>query len=223
VPRRKLVGALALLFVTVLAATACGGGGGSSSSSSGGSNATSSGGNTAGVEGVFPGATPTKGGTFRIDVEQSFNFTGGFDPTGEYLGDAFGMYSNLLLRTLLGYNHVSGAAGNVLVPDLASAMPTVTDGGKTYTFKLRSGVKFGPPVNRDVTSKDVEYAFERIGTPKLVAQYGFYYTVIQGMDAFTKAGGLAKPGNKISGIETPDNQTIVFHLTQPTGDRKSVV
>ena len=47
-----------------------------------------------------------------------------------------------------------------------------------------------PPVNRQVTSKDVLYAFERIGTPKLVAQYGFYYTVIKGMSEFSAAGGL---------------------------------
>src|SRR5207244_3311421 len=127
-------------------------------------------------------------------------------------------YSDMMLRTLLGYNHVAGSAGNTLVPDLAEAMPTVTDGGTTYTFKIKQGIKFGPPINRQVTSKDVAYAFERIGTPKLVAQYGFYYTVIKGMAEFSKAGGLAKAGNKISGIETPDDQTIIFHLTAPTGD-----
>jgi len=38
------------------------------------------------------------------------------------------------------------------------------------------------------------------------------------MAEFSKAGGLAKAGNKISGIETPDDQTIIFHLTAPTGD-----
>ena len=60
------------------------------------------------------------GGVFRVEWESSFDFTGGFDPTGEYLGEAFGIYSNLLVRTLVGYNHVEGAPGNVLVPDLAT-------------------------------------------------------------------------------------------------------
>ena len=69
-----------------------------------------------------------------------------------------------------------------------------------------------------MTSKDVYYAFKRIGTESIVAQYGFYYTVIEGMAEFTAAGGLSKKGNEISGIETPDDKTIVFHLTQPIGD-----
>ena len=56
------------------------------------------------------------GGVFRVEWESSFDFTGGFDPTGEYLGEAFGIYSNLLVRTLVGYNHVAGAPGNVHRP-----------------------------------------------------------------------------------------------------------
>jgi peptide/nickel transport system substrate-binding protein len=97
-------------------------------------------------------------------------------------------------------------------------MGRVSDDGLTYTFHLKDGVKFGPPVSRPITTKDIAYAFERIGTKALVAQYGFYYTVIKGMQQFTDAGGLDKPGNTISGIETPDPKTIVFHLTQKTGD-----
>ena len=69
-----------------------------------------------------------------------------------------------------------------------------------------------------MTSEDVAFAFERIGTESLVAQYGFYYTVIEGMTEFTEAGGLEKKGNKISGIETPDPKTISITLTEPTGD-----
>jgi hypothetical protein len=42
------------------------------------------------------------GGTYRVEWQGSFNFTDGFDPTGEYLGEAFGIYSNLLVRTLVG-------------------------------------------------------------------------------------------------------------------------
>lgn len=156
---------------------------------------------------------PPAGGVFRIGVESSFNFTDGFDPTGEYLLEAFGLYSNLLVRTLLGYRHLPGPPGNELIPDLAESMPDVSDDGLTWTFQLRDGVRFGPPVSREITSSDVAYAFERIGTPSLAAQYGFYYDVIEGMDAFR--AGDAK---RISGIETPDDRTIVFHLTRPTGD-----
>jgi peptide/nickel transport system substrate-binding protein len=153
------------------------------------------------------------GGVFRVEVESSFDFTGGFDPTDEYLGEAFGIYSNLLVRTLVGYNHVAGAPGNVLVPDLATSLGTVSNGGKTYTFKLKDGIKFGPPLNRAITSKDVLWAFERIGTKTVAAQYGFYYDAIKGMTAFKD--GKSKV---ISGIKTPDPKTIIFTLTKPTGD-----
>ena len=153
------------------------------------------------------------GGTYRVGWEGSFSFTDGFDPTGEYYYAAFGIYSNLLLRTLVGYDHLPGPAGNKVVPDLATSVPTPTDGGKTYTFHLKPGIKFGPPVSRAVTSHDVRFAFERLATPTDGGQYSFYYPVIQGWDAF--AAGKAK---SISGIETPNDSTIVFHLTRPAGD-----
>jgi peptide/nickel transport system substrate-binding protein len=153
------------------------------------------------------------GGTHRVAYESSFSFTDGFDPTGEYLTFSRAIESNLLVRTLLGYDHVAGPAGNKLVPDIATSVPAPTDGGKTYTFHLKRGVKFGPPVDRQVTSKDVVYAFERMANPKNGAQYGFYYSVIAGFDAF--GAGKAKT---ISGIRTPDAHTIVFHLTTPSGD-----
>src|SRR6266545_3577842 len=64
-----------------------------------------------------------------------------------------------------------------------------------------------------VNYKHIAYAFERINTKPLVAQYGFwYYGVIKGMD------GKAPAPAPISGIETPDDTTIVFHLEKPTGD-----
>ena len=91
---------------------------------------------------------------------------GRFDPTGEYYTFSWAIQSNLMIRTLVGYDHVAGPAGNMLVPDLATAVPKPTDGGKTYTFHLKPGVKFGPPVTAPVTSNDVLYAIERIADPK---------------------------------------------------------
>jgi peptide/nickel transport system substrate-binding protein len=155
----------------------------------------------------------TRGGTLKVGWEASFGFTDNLDPTGEYLGDAQGILDNLLVRTLVGYRHTAGAAGNVLVPDLATSVPGPTDGGLTYTFHLKQGIKFGPPVNREVTSKDILYALERLANPKDGGQYSFYYTVIKGFSAY--GAGKAKT---ISGIQTPNASTIVFHLTQPTGD-----
>jgi peptide/nickel transport system substrate-binding protein len=205
VVRRSSVAMFVLAVVLVLGASACG-------SSKNGTGASPNTNNTTG--------TPAKGGDFHTEID-AFEWTGNFDPTGEYLGDAQGIFSNLLVRTLMGYNHLPDAAGNEVIPDLAADEPEISDGDTTYTFTLRDGVKFGPPVSRDVTSKDVEYAFRRIGTPSLVAQYGFYYLgVIKGLQAYNDAGGLTgkTPDAPIEGIETPDDKTIIFHLEKPTGD-----
>jgi peptide/nickel transport system substrate-binding protein len=199
------------MLAALLALAALAAGCGSKKSSSGTSNNTS--GSTASASKSFNNGTPTKGGIYRVGWEQSFGFTNNFDPTGEYLGNAWGLYVNLLLRPLVGYKHQPGASGNELIGDLATEVPQPSDKGLTYTYKLRDGVKFGPPVNRAVTSKDVAYAMNRLANPKDGGQYAFYYTVIKGWDAV--ANGKAKT---VSGITTPDNKTIVFHLTQPTGD-----
>ena len=203
------------LLLVALTALAAGCGGSSNKSSSGSTTTTSNSQNSNSVvgTGTYNNGTSQKGGTYRVGWEQSFGFTNNFDPTGEYLGNAWGLYSNLMLRSLIGYMHRPGAEGNRLIGDLATAVPKPTDGGLTYTYTIRKGVKFGPPINRAVTSKDVAYAMQRLANPKDGGQYSFYYTVIKGWDDY--ANGKAKT---ISGITTPNNDTVVFHLTKPAGD-----
>jgi peptide/nickel transport system substrate-binding protein len=92
-------------------------------------------------------------------------------------------------------------------PILAESDPDVAADGCTVTAKIKKDVKFSPPVNRAVTSKDVKYAIER----------GFFDTVNNGYAGayfgdITGAKVGVKPGTTISGIQTPDDQTIVFKL-----------
>jgi peptide/nickel transport system substrate-binding protein len=182
----------AIVGVFAIVATACGGGGEEQASPTGGAAA--------------------KGGTYRTAIEE-FGFTNAFDPTGEYLATAWGLYTELLLRTLVTYSHTAGVAGDEIKPDIAESWETSAD-GLTWTFHLKSGVMFGPPLDRAVTSKDIAYAFQRINTKSLIAQYGNYYDgVIEGM-----TGDAKSPNTPISGIETPDDSTLVFTLTKPTGD-----
>jgi peptide/nickel transport system substrate-binding protein len=112
---------------------------------------------------------------------------------------------------LLTFRKASGSAGSEVVPDMATAMPAVTDGGLAYTFHVHPGVRFSPPVNRAVRPSDFAYAIERlfhIGSPGV----GFY-TIIQGADAYA-----AHNAAHISGIVADDKtMTITFHLTHPDG------
>jgi peptide/nickel transport system substrate-binding protein len=152
-----------------------------------------------------------RGGVYRIGVT-TFGNTDGLDPTGEYGIPGWGVL-DALNRTLVTFKFAEGAAGTTLVPDLATEVPQPSADGLTYTFRLKPGIMFGPPLDRPITSKDVAYAFERLDTKPLVAEYGFYYDgVIQGM---TGSAGSPSP---ISGIETPNDSTVIFHLTHPTGD-----
>jgi peptide/nickel transport system substrate-binding protein len=152
------------------------------------------------------------GGVLRVGWEQSFGVTDNFDPTGEYLGDGWGVLSTEV-KPLVGYEHQPGALGNKIVADLATSVPKPTAHGTVYTFHLKPNVKFGPPVNRVITSKDIVTAMDRLANPKDGGQYAFYFTVIKGWDAY--AAGKART---ISGITTPTKNTIVFRLTKPTGD-----
>src|SRR3954453_10439860 len=96
-------------------------------------------------------------------------------------------------------------------PDLASGPPQLSSDGKTVAVKIRSGTKFSPPVNRVVTTNDVRYAMESAFTPQVPSGYaGAYWGDLHGLKAFQS--GKAK---HISGIETPNDSTIIFKLDRP--------
>ncbi|MGD0272534.1 MAG: ABC transporter substrate-binding protein [Gaiellaceae bacterium] len=146
-----------------------------------------------------------KGGTITVLTAADVDY---IDPGETYY--AFGyeiVYTTQ--RPLYGYK----ADSLVVVPDLAASEPQVTDGGLTVTVKLKKGVKFSPPVNREVTSKDVKYAIERGFAASVINGYaGAYFSVIKGAPATPP-----KTPQPISGIETPDDHTIVFKLSRPSG------
>ena len=95
-----------------------------------------------------------------------------------------------------------------LSPDLAAGPPLITAGGRVVTVRLRPGVSFGPPVNREVTAADVAYAIERGANPDVATPYfqAYFGHVI---------GASSASGGPIRGLTTPDRHTIVFHLDGP--------
>src|SRR3954454_457733 len=96
------------------------------------------------------------------------------------------------------------------VPDLAADKPQISGDLKTITVKIKPNVKFSPPVNRAVTSKDVKYAFDRFFSENVGGQYGSDFHSIHGTPE-----GATKGGKPIPRVTTPDDQTIVFRLSRP--------
>ncbi len=183
----------AVLAALSLGVAACGGSDGDSDS----------------PKGTDTGTTPTKeaktggkltvlwaGDVDHIDCGQTYYQMGNF-------------ICNATQKQLYAYKPDDGAN---MVPDLAEGDPQVSEDGKTITVKIKKGVKYSPPYNKDVTSGDVKYAIER-GFFSSVAS-GFtqsYYADLEG------AKINAKPGYEISGLQTPDPQTLVLKFKRSLG------
>jgi peptide/nickel transport system substrate-binding protein len=97
------------------------------------------------------------------------------------------------------------------VPDLAVGAPVIADGGRSVTVRLRRGVRFSPPVKREVTSRDVAYAFARFFSASVAGPYQQYFGDLIGVPERPPA-----TPRSIAGISTPDAHTIVFRLRRPT-------
>ncbi len=122
----------------------------------------------------------------------------------------------LAYTPLLTYAHKNGGAGTVIIPGLAKSLPTVSSNGLTYTFTLRSGLKFsnGEPV----VASDFTFAIERL----LKLNFGgdsFFLTSIKGAETYFKG-----KASTISGIST-DNATgkITVQLSAPYGAFENII
>jgi peptide/nickel transport system substrate-binding protein len=93
-------------------------------------------------------------------------------------------------------------------PALADGEPEISEDKKTITVKLKKGIKFGPPVNREIEAKDVKYAFERAFTKNVPNQYTTYFNFIEGAP---KTPGALKD---VPGIVVDNPNQITFKLTQ---------
>jgi peptide/nickel transport system substrate-binding protein len=98
--------------------------------------------------------------------------------------------------------------------DLATGDPQISNGGKTLTMKIRPGIKYSPgPVKRTVKADDFKYALERCFLPQVANGYvNSYLSDLSGVAAFKD--GKSK---EISGIQVPDDQTLVLNFDKPAG------
>jgi peptide/nickel transport system substrate-binding protein len=133
-------------------------------------------------------ASTKTGGTLNLAIADDWD---SIDPGNTYYAFAWN-FARLYGRALTMFKPAAGTAGLELAPDLASGLGEFSDGGKTVTYKLRPGIKYEDGTT--VTSKDVKYAGDYAGPYKETDL------------------------SKFTGVQTPDDNTVVFKLKQPFGD-----
>jgi peptide/nickel transport system substrate-binding protein len=206
---KRYVRPSAATLLTVIAAfviAACGSSSSSSSSSSASSSAPAASSSSSAAAGASGGTVTMLMGTAPQSLDPGLDYT------------TQGAEANWLVYTgLTTYAHAGGTAGAALIPGLATALPVISDGGKTYTATLRKGLVFsnGQPVK----ASDFAYTVERAIKIPWGGSGSFITPVIAGATAF--ANGKAKT---ISGITTDDaTGKIVIHLTAPYGPFDNVL
>ena len=139
---------------------------------------------------TFADGTPKRGGTltYLIPADAPPSFDGHREATYATI-HAMAPFYSVLIRI----NPENPSSTTDFVCDLCTELPAPTDDGKTYTFKILSGVKFtdGTPL----TAADVAASWQEIVSPpagKTSARQAFYQMVDK--------------------IEAPDPSTVVFHL-----------
>ncbi|ALG05750.1 ABC transporter substrate-binding protein [Kibdelosporangium phytohabitans] len=210
--KQRLVTMVAAGAAAVMTLSACGGGGGSSNNNNkGGGNPSATGPNAA-IGKVF-NPSDKKGGTLRMANAGDWD---SLDP-----GDTYYAYSwnfiRLYGRSLMMFASAPGQDGAKLTPDLAESKGVPSEDLKTWTYKIRKGVKFddGTPV----TSKDVKYGVSRSLDKDTFPNGPTYFNEFLDLQGYTSPYKDSDPnGLGLKAIETPDDQTIVFKLKKPFAD-----
>ncbi|MFE7890866.1 ABC transporter substrate-binding protein [Streptomyces sp. NPDC057412] len=201
--RRSVLAAVAVVGSASLLLSAC-----SKADDKSDNNGSKSAGANAATKDVVNASTQ-KGGTVTYEYS---DVPDSFDPGNTYYAYMYNL-SRLYARPLMTFKPGAGESGNELVPDLASAPGEPSDGGKTWTYKLRPGLKYedGTPI----TSKDVKYAVERSNFARDVLSLGpsYFQQFLEGGDKY-KGPYKDKSDKGISSIQTPDDTTIVFKLNR---------
>jgi oligopeptide transport system substrate-binding protein len=129
------------------------------------------------------------------------------------------------------YTYAYGVEPYTLIPQLASEMPVVSDGGKTVTIKVRRGVHYYDPLKKvfpdgvgpEVKAQDFVYSWKRICNFQLghTANYGaMFQGKVVGLDEWWDYTKNSKPGEidwdrPVAGLAAIDDYTIQIKLIDP--------
>src|SRR4249919_733116 len=152
-----------------------------------------------------------RGGTIKLIAKTA---GGTLDPQVNYTLQ----YWNLYMATydgLLAFTKAGGAAAFNVVPDIAEQMPILTNGGKTWTFKIRKGIKFSN--GKELTTADVVASLQRIFKVKSPTS-GSFYAGIVGADACLKNPATCTLKGGVS--SNPSARTVTINLKAPDPEFK---
>ncbi|PJJ04272.1 peptide/nickel transport system substrate-binding protein [Streptomyces sp. 2333.5] len=152
------------------------------------------------------------GGTIRVYQRDSYNH---LDPGQMYVSDMKAL-SQLIFRGLTSFKQDDKGNAKV-VGDLATDAGQMSDGGKTWKYTLKDGIKFedGTPI----TSKDIRHSIERLYSKFITDGPTYVQTWLSGAGTSYRK---ALPDGPYKGdhlpknvLDTPDAKTIIFHFKQP--------
>ena len=208
-----------------LVAAACGGG-----SSKPTSTGTSGNGGTGSaipnqISALNAGGTPVRGGTLTMLGTGDVDY---MDPNISYYSIGY-LGLRMWSRQLYTYPATPGKT-TTIVPDLATATPTITNGGKTYSITIRKGAMWNTTPPRQVTAADEVRGVKRTCNPTqpfggqqdfsalIVGYQSFCNDFAKVSSTSTAAQKAFIDSNNISGVSvSPSNPlTVVFKLTKPT-------
>jgi YVTN family beta-propeller protein len=162
---------------------------------------------------VLPSLPSHRGGTLTV-VGQVYLPGQSTDPAVAYQLPLWDMLS-VTNDGLVGYQRVGGPAGNTLVPDLATALPAPSNGGRTYTFHLRPGIRYstGAAVRPEDFRREIErvFAIDRGG-----GYPAGFYTGIVGGDRCARVPARCDLSRGIVADDAAG--TVTFHLVAPDPD-----
>ena len=152
-----------------------------------------------------------RGGSLKLLAKAA---AGTIDPHVNYTLQYWQLYQ-ATYDGLLAFTKAGGTAAFQVVPDLATAVPTPTNGGKTWVFKLRRGIKFSN--GKEVTTNDVVASLRRIFKVKSPTSGGFYSGIV-GADACLKKAATCTLEGGVSANAAA--RTVTINLKAPDPEFK---
>jgi ABC-type transport system substrate-binding protein len=165
-------------------------------------------------------------GVFAADMRKTLHVAfpvaeTGFDP--QAIGDTYSDAVCLAIFDPL-YRYDYFARPVTLQPNTADGLPEITDGGRTYTIKVKRGIYFAADAafngkRRELTAEDYVYSIKRVLDPKVRSYwlYLFEHTLV-GLDGpleRARKSGKFDYDEKIEGLQAIDRYTLRVRFTQP--------